>query len=113
MPAEVAHHFLLAICTRPGSGICFKDNGWYPREDGEGQSAAIPISTNSEGSKVHNKILAGVVKSLRLSDDPRQRELALRILKACPELVAGYVLCESSGISQIPNAFIVSGPLRR
>ena len=30
--ADLVHHFLLAICTRPGVGLCFKDRGWYPRD---------------------------------------------------------------------------------
>jgi hypothetical protein len=80
VPADLVHHFLLAICTRPGTGLCFKDNGWYPREDESGG-----------GPKIFNKILANVAKSLKVNEDPRQQELALRILGACPELVAGYI----------------------
>jgi nucleolar pre-ribosomal-associated protein 1 len=30
IPAELIHHFLLAICTCPGVGICFKDYDWHP-----------------------------------------------------------------------------------
>lgn len=30
IPANTVRHFLLAICTRPGLGICFR--GWYPRD---------------------------------------------------------------------------------
>ena len=89
MPADIAHHFLLAICTRPGTGICFKDSGWYPREDEE------RTNTEDEGHRRHgvrifNKILAGILKGLKVNEDARQQELALRILRACPELVAGY-----------------------
>lgn len=34
--AELAHHFLLALCTRPGSGLCLVDAGWcaLPRAAG-------------------------------------------------------------------------------
>ncbi|CAL1701993.1 unnamed protein product [Somion occarium] len=93
IPAELVHHFMLALCTRPGVGICFKDNGWYSREDDRENFGGDDPIANAQGPprfKIYNKILAGVAKTLRLSDDPRQRELALRILKACPELVAGF-----------------------
>ncbi|KAF7288582.1 hypothetical protein HMN09_01387300 [Mycena chlorophos] len=93
VPADVAHHFLLAICTRPGVGICFKDRGWYPRksdneepqdeDDGNGRS-------RSKGGRIHNKILANILKTLKVNEDSRQQELALRMMTACPELVAGY-----------------------
>ncbi|GJE99428.1 ribosome 60S biogenesis N-terminal-domain-containing protein [Phanerochaete sordida] len=91
VPADIAHHFLLAICTRPGTGICFKDRGWYPRED-EDQPV---VEAEEEGGrrqnvKIYNKILAGILKTLKVNEDARQQELALRILAACPELVSGY-----------------------
>ncbi|KZV73620.1 hypothetical protein PENSPDRAFT_627099 [Peniophora sp. CONT] len=99
-PAELAHHFLLALCTRPGTGICFRDRGWYPRDTPTSDSVAQPSHDVAdeddmvvqEGGKgqIHNRILSHLLKSLRAADDARQRELALRILAACPELVAGY-----------------------
>jgi nucleolar pre-ribosomal-associated protein 1 len=70
---------LLAITTRPGTGICFRDRGWYPREDPD----------DEKGGKIYNKILANVLKTLKVNEDSRQQELARRILEACPELVAG------------------------
>ncbi|KAG6897168.1 hypothetical protein C0992_003674 [Termitomyces sp. T32_za158] len=82
VPADLVHHFLLALCTHPGTGICFKDRGWYPREsDGEDEPGR---------GKIHNRILANVLKTLKVNEDLRQQELALKILSACPELVAGY-----------------------
>lgn len=48
--------------------------------------------TKGHGNKIYNKVLANVVKTLKVNEDPRQQELALKILGACPELVAGYVL---------------------
>lgn len=92
IPADIAHHFLLAICTRPGAGVCFKDRGWYPREDEDQPVAAADEDTNRrQGARVYNKILSGVVKGLKVNEDARQQELGLRILEACPELVAGSV----------------------
>ncbi len=98
MPADLAHHFLLAICTRPGVGVCFKDRGWYPREVPEdgGFGAAHQgdedVSSKVKGGKIYNRILSNIVRGLKVNEDSRQQELALRILGACPELVAGYVL---------------------
>jgi len=81
IPADLVHHFLLAIMTRSGVGICFKDRGWYPRDDVE----------DERGGKIYNKILANILKTLKVNESTRQQELARKILEACPELVAGYV----------------------
>lgn len=42
--------------------------------------------------KIYNKILANILKTLKVNEDSRQQELAIKILSACPELVAGSVL---------------------
>lgn len=68
--------------TRPGVGICFRDRGWYFRED---------EAEDEKGGKIYNKILSNVLKTLKVNEDSRQQELARRILEACPELVAVYV----------------------
>ncbi|KAF9480206.1 hypothetical protein BDN70DRAFT_833085 [Pholiota conissans] len=89
--ANLVHHFLLAICTRPGVGICFKDRGWYPREAvGDDLLANEEDGTTRKGGKIYNKILANILKTLKVNEDSRQQELAIKILAACPELVAGY-----------------------
>ncbi|OBZ71823.1 Uncharacterized protein C14G10.02 [Grifola frondosa] len=96
VPADVVHHFLLALCSHPGVGLCFKDRGWYPREIELDQRVAPdgddPFTENprSRGGRIYNKALANVVKGLKVNEDPRQQELALKILAACPELIAGY-----------------------
>ncbi|TFY53062.1 hypothetical protein EVJ58_g9659 [Rhodofomes roseus] len=96
IPADVVHHFLLAICTRPGVGICFKDRGWYPRDNSSDDGVGLNAEDEAEDtgskklSKINNKILANVLKTLKVNDDPRQQELALKVIAACPELVAGY-----------------------
>jgi nucleolar pre-ribosomal-associated protein 1 len=91
VPADVVHHFLLAICTRPGIGICFKDRGWYPRKsETEGaQDDEGDVPSRDRGKKIYNKILANILKTLKVNEDLRQQELALKIMAACPELVAG------------------------
>ncbi|KAI9466647.1 ribosome 60S biogenesis N-terminal-domain-containing protein [Lactarius psammicola] len=92
IPADLAHHFLLAICTHPGVGVCFKDRGWYPRETED--ESKLTQSGNDEtapkSARIYNKILSHLLKSLKVNEDPRQQELALRIMSACPELVSGY-----------------------
>ncbi|PFH47812.1 hypothetical protein AMATHDRAFT_6373 [Amanita thiersii Skay4041] len=90
VPADLVHHFLLAICTRPGTGICFKDRGWYPREVEGDEQGVHEDGTASRRAKIYNKILSNILKSLKVNQDPRQQELALKIMSACPELVAGY-----------------------
>ena len=86
----------MAICTRPGVGICFHDRGWYPREIDTDQRGLSGIEEHAEdnshqrGGKIYNKIIANIIKTLKVNEDPRQQELALKLLTACPELVAGY-----------------------
>ncbi|KAJ7759032.1 ribosome 60S biogenesis N-terminal-domain-containing protein [Mycena olivaceomarginata] len=67
VPADVVHHFLLAICTRPGIGICFKDRGWYPRKsETEGaQDDEGDVPSRDRGKKIYNKILANILKRSR------------------------------------------------
>ena len=98
IPADIAHHFLLALCTRPGAGICFKDRGWYTRESTDEEREQIEGDPPTQrGGKIHNKILANVLKPLKVSEDPRQQELALKIMAACPELPSGSVdICHKS-----------------
>ena len=84
LPADLVHHFLLAISTHPGTGICFRDNGWYPREANSESGG-----DGKRQGRIYNKILANFLKSLKVNEDLRQQELAIKILEACPELVAG------------------------
>ena len=92
IPADLVHHFLLAICTRPGVGICFKDRGWYPRASETDDRIPQEDEGPKKGGRIHNKILANILKSLKVNEDARQQELALQIMVACPELVSGYVI---------------------
>ncbi|KAF4602702.1 hypothetical protein EYR40_005919 [Pleurotus pulmonarius] len=120
--ADLIHHFLLAICARPGIGICFQDRGWYPRVieggidgildtsappdqladvDVEHTTAANDRSGGPLKGRIYNKVLANVLKMLKINEDARQQELALRILTACPELVAGF--WPTSGLTLEPR----------
>ncbi|GJJ15662.1 hypothetical protein Clacol_009940 [Clathrus columnatus] len=90
-PANVVHHFLLAIMTHPGFGICFRDRGWYARE--ESDSLTYDKDHQDErswGNKIYNKILSNILKPLKVNESPRQQELVFKILQACPELISGY-----------------------
>ncbi|CAA7269153.1 unnamed protein product [Cyclocybe aegerita] len=92
IPADLVHHFLLAICTRAGVGICFKDRGWYPREahvDEGGAKEDEQEGGRKRTGSIYNKILANVLKTLKVNEDARQQELALKILLGSPELVSG------------------------
>ena len=111
VPADIVHHFLLAICTHPGQGICFRDRGWYPRqtdEDGVADQEDLE-GTRQKGThtgKIYNKILANVLRTLKVNEDPRQQELALKITAACPELVAGYVHNQPYGQPKVTDVHI-------
>lgn len=83
-PADVAHHFLLAICSRPGTGICFKSRGWYPR-----QINTLDVSRDDKRpAKLYNTVLLHFITTLKANDDVRQQELVRKVLEACPELVS-------------------------
>lgn len=91
--ADLVHHFFLSIATHPGFGICYQDRGWYPK-----------LEEEQGGPVVYNKVLAHLVKQLAPVDDLRQQELALRILAACPELVAGYLQSAQRTLTLEPKA---------
>ncbi|KAF8331396.1 ribosome 60S biogenesis N-terminal-domain-containing protein [Cantharellus anzutake] len=93
VPADTAHSFLVAVCTTPNVGICVRDKGWYYGGSGDDGPDAVDSAEHqeSEGSSgdksVLNWRLAGFLGSLNVVDDQRQRDLALKILRTCPELV--------------------------
>ena len=75
--ADLAHDFFSSIFMTPGTGLCFKDSGWYGLKD------------QSDNKKVNNIILSRFLPTLSISDK-RQRDLCFNILKVCPELVHGF-----------------------
>lgn len=97
IPANLVHHFLLAITTHPGTGICFHDRGWYPREENEDtvytKAHEEEDTIERSSGKIYNKILSNILKLLKVNENPRQQELTFKILQACPELVNGSVVC--------------------
>ncbi|KAG8727300.1 hypothetical protein FRC11_013544, partial [Ceratobasidium sp. 423] len=99
-PADVAHHFLLALCTKPGTGLCFRSKGWYPRPtenifEGQGPTGKDEGVGEEDGETstkgtVYNPLLLKLLRTLRPAADARQHELAVRILNVCPDLVGPY-----------------------
>ena len=89
--------FLEATTTVPGRGICFTDQGWYPRqgaEEGEEDMGAYN-KRRDEGRMrkgLHNRILSNVVRNLGskvVDGQGRVGEWVIKVLQACPEIVAG------------------------
>ncbi|KAE8233938.1 hypothetical protein CF326_g1023 [Tilletia indica] len=124
--AELAHHFMLSLCTHPGFGICFRDDSWYPRNqhksgaglqleaeaDEDARTAAKKSDPTAERSSsgsldggLYNKILLGILRQLVPTRSLPQQELAIRILEACPELVGPYL---SSVTSSSPAGVVIS-----
>jgi hypothetical protein len=81
--ADKAHELLMLLCTIPRVGICFPDAGWYVRSAG-GKNDETRV-------KVFNPVLLRLLGGLNPMLDPKQRELVIGILEACPELVHSYV----------------------
>ncbi|KAG8903340.1 hypothetical protein FRC01_009237, partial [Tulasnella sp. 417] len=94
--ADIAHHFLIALCTRPGSGVCFKSRGWYPRNfDTRHHHFVTPDDHHTnrrQDNALFNRVLPAFIKKLKPNDDPRQQELLLKIFEAAPELIPGFWL---------------------
>ena len=82
--ANLIHEFFLQLCTIPGQGICFQDHGWYPNTNQQ-------QSQNDEKQLgISNHLLGKFLLSLKISTDLLQRDLFLKIIQVCPELVHYY-----------------------
>ncbi|KDN41611.1 hypothetical protein K437DRAFT_269643 [Tilletiaria anomala UBC 951] len=118
--AQMVHHFLLAVCTHPGFGITFGDQGWYPRGGAaaandrtgdtfsEGQQARNDEENTSAGvSKakgLHNPILYSFLRSIPPTRTSLHSELVLRICQACPELIGAWLPNNSAPSNAINQA---------
>ena len=116
--AELVHHFMLSISTNPGFGVCFSDRGWYPRQQGDPEAAAGPSGTgDAEKAQeprdsssraapvvpVYNKVPLGILRRIAPTDDTLQQELALSILRSCPELVGPYLEAQCGSLTIEPR----------
>jgi len=90
--SQLAHNFLRRLCTLHGSGVCFKDAGWYM----PGTAKTSKDSGDSRAPRVFNRALSSFLRYLRPHADTLQAELVIDILKTCPELVADYFTSDSS-----------------
>ncbi|KAJ3294460.1 hypothetical protein HK104_003568 [Borealophlyctis nickersoniae] len=78
--SDLAHEFMLHLCTNPGVGVCFQDAGWYPAQSSGGKKHI----------KVYNAVLLRFLGVLHPTENLNQEKLVLAILKSCPELVQPY-----------------------
>ncbi|KAI0236810.1 hypothetical protein L0F63_001699 [Massospora cicadina] len=75
---DMVYEFLLGVCTRPGTGICFRDGGWYPRE------------RRGEDRRPVNGVLLSFLMTLRPTESKQYQTLVLGILEASPALASIY-----------------------
>ncbi|WVR03656.1 hypothetical protein IAU60_000651 [Kwoniella sp. DSM 27419] len=103
--SEIVSAFLENITTIPGKGICFPDEGWYPRrvvDENAGDAVngeALPLQgAGQDGNDnwrkgLHNRILGNVVRKIGnkvVDDDAMVGTWVTKVFEACPELIAGY-----------------------
>ncbi|KAK6363433.1 hypothetical protein TWF730_000864 [Orbilia blumenaviensis] len=81
--ADAVFEFLGVVCTTPGNGVCFKDNGWYT-------GSKFDASEKTGKQQVNNRILLGLLKSLRPYSNTYHLRLLVAIFTAAPELVVAY-----------------------
>lgn len=92
---DIVKGFIEGVTTVPGRGLCFADEGWYPRQVDNKASEGDELRGNREDrerQKLHNRVLANIIRKLGarvIDDDGRLGEIVTKIVKACPELVAG------------------------
>eukprot|EP00842_Homolaphlyctis_polyrhiza_P001290 jgi/Hompol1/2161/HPOL_002092-RA len=115
--ADIVHRFLLHLCTIPGSGICFTDSGWYPyisRDELQAQTRTTeeePVDNtdapqSGPSTKIHNRALLGILSLLNFTDSLLQRELCMKILVACPELVHPFWTTAINGVAFEPRSAV-------
>lgn len=92
---DVVKGFIEGVTTTPGRGLCFADDGWYPRQidkTGKDEDEVRGNREDREKQKLHNRVLANIIRKLGarvIDDDGRLGEIVTNIVKSCPELVAG------------------------
>ncbi|KAF9959147.1 hypothetical protein BGZ72_010277 [Mortierella alpina] len=87
--AQLVHEFMMALCTKPGVGICFQDAAWYPPSTLTA-TTTVEKSSSENNKHVFNKTLSQLLTHLRPTENIMQQQLTVSILTACPELVRLY-----------------------
>lgn len=108
---DMAHEFLLFVCTTLDHGVLTAQTGWYPpgansvrtdlyAEDVDDEHIVFDGLTQSAKYQgrvaVRNTTLAAFLQILRPYADTQQRELVLAIFDAAPELIADYFFKKKS-----------------
>ena len=108
---DLAHEFLLFVCTTLDHGVLTAQTGWYPpgatsvKTDLYAKDVGdeyIDLDSLTQSAKyqgrvsVRNTTLAVFLQSLRPYADTQQRELILAIFDAAPELIADYFFKKKS-----------------
>ena len=100
--ADVAHGFLLFVCTTIDHGVLVEQDGWYPpgaeilAKNRDIDPLLLPLEQPDTHDKytsrvsVRNTTLASFMQGLRPWANSYHRVLAVAILSAAPELVADY-----------------------
>ncbi|KAF9574547.1 hypothetical protein EC968_006159 [Mortierella alpina] len=87
--AKLVHEFMMALCTKPGVGICFQDAAWYPPST-LAATATVEKASGESNKHIFNKTLSQLLTHLRPTENIMQQQLTVSILTACPELVRLY-----------------------
>lgn len=93
--AQLVHEFMMALCTKPGVGICFQDAAWYPPSTLTA-TTTVEKASSENNKHIFNKTLSQLLTHLRPTENIMQQQLTVSILTACPELVRLYVLFKST-----------------
>ncbi|WVF66097.1 hypothetical protein IAT40_000836 [Kwoniella sp. CBS 6097] len=103
--SDIIFAFLEGITTVPGTGVCFQDEGWYPRkvvdensvgagDDEAPVTGGVGVEGDDKWRKgLHNRILGNVVRKVGhkvVDDDGLVGTWLTKVFDACPELIAGY-----------------------
>ncbi|KAF9289666.1 hypothetical protein BGZ68_008857 [Mortierella alpina] len=87
--AQLVHEFMMALCTKPGVGICFQDAAWYPPSTLTA-TTTVEKASSENNKHIFNKTLSQLLTHLRPTENIMQQQLTVSILTACPELVRLY-----------------------
>ncbi|KAE8538308.1 hypothetical protein D1P53_005650 [Cryptococcus gattii VGV] len=92
---ELVRAFLGGITATPGKGVCFPDEGWYPRRTDDSKEGGNKVVVGGDTWKkgLHNRILGNVVRKVGnkvVDDEGIVGEWMIEVFKACPELISGY-----------------------
>ncbi|KAJ1559830.1 hypothetical protein HK405_009192, partial [Cladochytrium tenue] len=74
--AQIAHEFLLHLCTEPGFGVCPQFGGWLHQYSAKGRPRSATLLK-----------WAGMLKPM---EDERQGAALLALLRSCPDISLSY-----------------------